>query len=81
MPDYRNLVEYVVRHLVSHPDEVQVIEDRSLPGTTLVKIQVAQDDVGRIIGKHGGTINAIRLLTKAAAIKSGEKVDVDIEEE
>ena len=44
-------------------------------------IRVAHEDVGRIIGKRGATINAIRLLAKAAAVKAGEKVDVDIVEE
>ncbi|MBQ4418695.1 MAG: KH domain-containing protein, partial [Synergistaceae bacterium] len=42
---------------------------------------VAHEDVGRIIGKRGATINSIRLLAKAAAVKAGERVDVDIVEE
>ncbi|MBQ9574563.1 MAG: KH domain-containing protein, partial [Synergistaceae bacterium] len=39
------------------------------------------EDVGRVIGKRGATINAIRLLAKAAAVKAGERVDVDIVED
>ena len=46
-----------------------------------VMIRVAHEDVGRIIGKRGATINAIRLLAKAAAVKAGERVDIDIVEE
>lgn len=44
----------------------------------MVTISTAPDDVGRVIGKRGITINAIRLVAKAAAVKPGEKVDVDL---
>jgi hypothetical protein len=44
-------------------------------------IKVSRDDMGRLIGKRGVTINAIRLIAKAAAVKPGEKVDVDILED
>jgi predicted RNA-binding protein YlqC (UPF0109 family) len=50
-------------------------------GEIKVMIRVAHDDIGRIIGKRGATINAIRLLAKACAVKVGEKVNVDIFEE
>jgi len=48
---------------------------------TAVTIHVAQDDVGRVIGKRGATINAVRLLAKAAAVKANDRVDVDIVED
>ena len=78
MPDYGSIVEYIVRRLVNKPDEVKVTSERNSSGATMVTISAAQDDIGRIIGKHGATINAIRLLTKAASVKPGEKVDVDL---
>ncbi len=81
MPDYVDLVDLIVRRLVTMPDEVKVSEDRSDSGAILVTIRVANDDIGRVIGKKGSTINAIRHVAKAASIKSGEKVDVDVEED
>jgi len=81
MPDYVDLVDLIVRRLVTKPEEVKVSEDRSDSGAILITIKVANDDVGRVIGKKGSTINAIRHVAKAASIKSGEKVDVDVEED
>ncbi|MCL2683695.1 MAG: KH domain-containing protein [Synergistaceae bacterium] len=78
MPDYGSIVEYIVRRLVNQPDEVKVTSERSGAGATMVTISTAHDDIGRVIGKHGATINAIRLLAKASSVKPGEKVDVDL---
>jgi len=78
MPDYGSIVEYIVRRLVNKPDEVKVTSERNSSGATMVTISAAHDDIGRIIGKHGATINALRLLAKAASVKPGEKVDVDL---
>ena len=78
MPDYGAIVEYIVRRLVNQPDEVIVTSECNKTGATMITISTAQDDVGRVIGKHGTTINAIRLLVKAASVKPGEKVDVDL---
>jgi predicted RNA-binding protein YlqC (UPF0109 family) len=81
MPDYIELVDLIVRKLVTKPDEVKISENRSDSGAVLLSIKVAEEDIGRVIGKKGSTINAIRHVAKAASIKSGEKVDVDVEEE
>ena len=80
MVNYKELVEFVVKHLVTQPDAVSV-ESSEEDGGIKVLIRVAHEDVGRIIGKRGATINAIRLLAKAAAVKAGERVDVDIIED
>ena len=80
MANYKELVEFVAKHLVTQPDVVSVESDEGENGTKIM-IRVAHEDVGRIIGKRGATINAIRLLAKAAAVKAGERVDVDIVEE
>lgn len=82
MASYRELVEFLAKHLVTQPDSVSV-ESSEGEGDNGIKImiRVAHEDVGRIIGKRGATINAIRLLAKAAAVKAGERVDVDIVEE
>lgn len=80
MPDYVDLVGTIVRRLVTKPAEVEVRKENSGSGAILVTIEVATEDIGRVIGKKGSTINAIRHVAKAASIKSGEKVDVDVEE-
>ena len=80
MVDYKELVQFIVRYLVTQPDSISV-ESGEEDGGTKVMIRVAHEDVGRVIGKRGATINAIRLLAKAAAVKAGERVDVDIIEE
>ena len=80
MANYKELVEFIVKYLVTQPEVVSV-ESSDSEGGVKVMIKVAHEDVGRIIGKRGATINAIRLLAKAAAVKAGERVDVDIVEE
>jgi len=81
MPDYRELVEFIVRRLVTTPDSVQVESRTDDHGVASVSIRVAPEDVGRVIGKRGATINAVRLLAKAAAVKVNDRVDVDIIED
>ena len=81
MANYVDLVDLIVRRLVTKPEAVRVEEDRSEGGVILVTIRVDSEDVGRVIGKKGSTINAIRHVAKAASIKSGEKVDVGVEED
>ena len=81
MANYVDLVDLIVRRLVTKPEAIRVEEDRSEGGVILVTIRVDSEDVGRVIGKKGSTINAIRHVAKAASIKSGEKVDVDVKED
>lgn len=81
MPDYRELVEYIVKRLVLQPEHVDVSERTDDRGVTAITIRVAQEDIGRVIGKKGATINAIRLVAKAAAVKVNDRVDVDISED
>ena len=80
MPNYVELVDLIVRRLVTNPEQVTVTEERSETGAILVSVSVASEDTGRVIGKKGSTLNAIRHIAKASSIKSGEKVDVDVKE-
>jgi uncharacterized protein len=73
----RELVDYVVRGLVSHPDDVH-IEEIPSGRMTLYEIGVAEDDVGKIIGRQGKVIRALRTLAKAGATRQGTRVDVDV---
>ena len=81
MPDYGALVGSIVRRLVRNPEAVQIESEDRGNGVFEVKIRVAPEDIGRVIGKRGTTVNAIRLQARAAAVKSNEKVVVDILEE
>ena len=62
----RDLVEFVVRALVDEPDAVRV-EELDEDGTVVLEVHVADDDLGRVIGRDGRVANAIRTLAKAAA--------------
>ena len=79
MANYQQLVKYIVDHLVTIPDQVEITTEVNDRGIVMVLIKVASEDVGRVIGKRGATINAIRLVAKAAAVKENERVEVDIE--
>ncbi|SHK12091.1 KH domain-containing protein [Tepidibacter formicigenes] len=71
------LVEKIAKSLVDNPDEVVVNE---IEGTqsVIVELKVAQEDMGKVIGKQGRIAKAIRTLVKAAAIKEKKKVSVEI---
>ena len=70
------MLEYLVRAVVDDPDavEVDVVEGRR--GVSL-RVSVAPGDMGRVIGKRGRIANAIRTVTRAAAVRDGVEVDVD----
>ena len=67
------LVRYIISELVDNKDAVKVEVD----GDT-VRVSVAKDDLGKIIGKQGRTAKAIRTVVKAAGAKEGKKYSVDI---
>jgi len=71
------LVEWVTRSLVDHPEAVDV---RAVDGphATVLELRVAPDDLGKVIGRGGRVIKAIRTLTRAAATRSGKRVTVEI---
>lgn len=73
----KELVELIAKALVDNPDEVNVIQvdgDRS----TIVELRVSPDDMGKVIGKQGRIAKAIRSLVKAAAMRDGKRVIVEI---
>jgi len=73
------VLEYLVRQLVDEPDGVQVdAVDRSR-GVQL-EVRVAPGDMGRVIGKRGRTAQAIRTVTRAAAVKDGVEVNIEFME-
>jgi predicted RNA-binding protein YlqC (UPF0109 family) len=73
----RELVEYIARSLVDHPDQVRVNQVRR--GSVIeVHLQVAKEDMGRVIGKDGKVANAMRLLLRVAAAREAKRVSLDI---
>lgn len=74
----RDLLEYLARQLVDHPEEVEVDEFEEEDGTLVLELAVAEDDYGKVIGRGGRTANALRLVVKAAAVKDNRRVLVDI---
>ena len=73
----RDLVEFLARALVEDPAAVTV-EEVEEDGDIVLEITVAEDDVGRVIGRGGRIANAIRTLAKAAAVREDRRVIVDI---
>ena len=74
----KELLEYLARQLVDEPDEVEVEQFEEDDGTVVLELAVADDDYGKVIGKGGRTANALRTVVKAAAVKEGRRVLVDI---
>lgn len=73
----KELVEVIAKALVDVPEEVVVTETENEKSIVL-KLRVAQADMGKVIGKQGRIAKAIRAVVKAAAAKSDKKVIVDI---
>ena len=76
----RDLVEFLVRALVDDPDAVSV-EEVEENGDIVLEVRVAEDDLGRVIGREGRVANAIRTIAKAAATVEGGRVMVEIVED
>lgn len=73
----RDVLEYLARSLTDEPDAVRIEESPTRNGTRL-SLQVAPDDMGRVIGRRGRVAQAIRTVVRAAAAAEGRDVSVDI---
>ena len=73
----KDLVEYVAKSIVNAPDDVVVAEETDEQGVVL-KLQVAEEDKGRVIGKQGRVAEAIRTLIRVKAAKAGTRVSLEI---
>jgi len=76
--DYRALVEYVAKSLAEKPDEVSVEAFERGGGTVAIKVKLADEDIGRFIGKAGRNIEAIRTLVRVASLRDRKRVFVDL---
>jgi predicted RNA-binding protein YlqC (UPF0109 family) len=75
----KDLIEYIAKSLVDHPDEVQV---RQSGGGSRVRVElsVSKEDMGRVIGKGGKVANSIRTLLRVAAEREGKQATLDVVE-
>lgn len=74
----RELVEILAKALVDDPEQVNVTQSED-DRTINISLRVAQEDMGKVIGKQGKIAKAIRTVVKAAAVKDGRRVNVDID--
>ena len=74
----RELLEFLARSLVADPDAVEVSEVEEIDGEVVLELEVAEDDLGRVIGRGGRVANALRSVLKAAATREEKRVVVDI---
>ena len=73
----RELIEMLTRQLVDQPDEVEVREVEGPEGVTL-EIYVAEGETGKVIGRGGRIISALRIVAKAAAVREGRRVFLEV---
>lgn len=72
------LLAYLARSLVDHPDQVSVESFEEEDGTVVLELHVAEDDAGKVIGRGGRTVAALRTVLKAASVREGRRVLVDV---
>jgi predicted RNA-binding protein YlqC (UPF0109 family) len=73
----KDLVEFIARSLVDHPEQVEVKEIAG-ERTSVLELSVAKDDLGKVIGKQGRTARAIRTILSAASTKAGKRAVLEI---
>jgi predicted RNA-binding protein YlqC (UPF0109 family) len=73
----KDLIEYIAKSLVEHPEEVEVRESASGNHVRL-ELKVNADDMGRVIGRSGRVANSIRMLLRVAAEREGKQVTLDV---
>ena len=76
--DYRALVEFVAKAVADKPDQVVVEAFERGRGTVAVTVKMADEDVGKLIGKGGRNIEALRALVRAASLRERKRVYVDL---
>ena len=74
----RDLLEFLARGLVAEPDQVYVTEIEEIEGDVVLELEVAEEDLGRVIGRGGRVANALRTVIKAAATREQKRAMVEI---
>ncbi len=76
-PDYVDLVKYIAQAIVSRPEAVEVAMKEG-PRAWVVELKLAPEDIGKVIGRQGRNIEAIRSVVRAAALKDRKRVVLEI---
>lgn len=74
----KELLEFIAKSMVNNPDAVEITEEEK-ENATVLRLHVAEEDMGKVIGKQGRIAKAIRTVMKAAASNENKKVIVDID--
>lgn len=76
----KELIEYIAKSLVSKPDEIKITEEAKEddPDHIIFKLEVSEEDKGKVIGRHGRVAQAIRVLLRIAAVKNGTRASLEI---
>jgi predicted RNA-binding protein YlqC (UPF0109 family) len=74
----KEFIEYIAKHLVDNPDQVEVEERAPEDNKVVLALKVKQEDVGKVIGKQGRTAQAMRTLLTAIAAKGGQRAILEI---
>ncbi len=74
----KELIEYIASSLVSNPEAVEVTVTEE-GGRTVFRLQVAQEDKGKVIGRQGRVAQAMRTILRVAAVKNGSQATLEIE--
>ena len=75
----KELIEYIATSLVDDPTQVRVTQEHR-GGKTFLKLRVAKEDMGRVIGKQGRIANAMRALLNVSAARTGKQIVLDVED-
>ena len=73
----KELVEYIAKSIASHPEDVKVTEEEE-DGRVILRLEVAPDDKGKVIGRQGRVAQSIRVLLRVAAVKQGTRAILEI---
>ncbi|MBI3384987.1 KH domain-containing protein [Candidatus Gottesmanbacteria bacterium] len=73
----KNLLEFIAKNILTNPDDVK-IEEVDQNNTVLLKMNVSKEDMGKVIGKEGKIIKAIRALLKIRGLMEGKKVELQL---
>ncbi len=76
----KEFVEFLVKQLVDNPDKVIIEENTPNENTIEINIKVDKDDIGKVIGKHGNNINAMRILVTAVGAKGKQRATLQVVE-
>lgn len=75
----KDLLVFIVKNIVEKPEDVEVVEDQQ-EGISTLKLSISNDDIGKVIGKNGKMIKALRSVLKILYLKSGQKVYIEVVE-